>query len=73
MSRLTKSEKRALRAHAKKRGGVAVSAHYNKGKIKFIYLGDWSKKKKRRKLFFNILFLFIMNLTWILSILFILC
>jgi len=48
MSRLTKSEKRALRALAKKRGGVAVSAHYNKGKIKFRYLGDWSRKKKRR-------------------------
>jgi len=48
MSRLTKSGKRALRAHAKKRGGVAVYVHYNKGKIKFRYLGDWSKKKRRR-------------------------
>jgi len=48
MSRLTKTGKRALRALAKKRKGVAVYAHYNKGKIKFRYLGDWSKKKRRR-------------------------
>ena len=48
MSRLTKEEKRALRALAKKMGGVAVYVHYNKGKVKFRYLGDWSKKKRRR-------------------------
>jgi hypothetical protein len=48
MSRLTREGRRRLRALAKRRHGVAVSVHYNGGKMTFRYLGDWSKKKKRR-------------------------
>ena len=47
MSRLTKEGRRKLRALAKKRHGVAVSVHYQKGEMKFRYLGNWSKKKRR--------------------------
>lgn len=48
MSTLSRSGRRALRALAKKRRGVAVYVHYDKGSMRFRYLGDWSRKKKRR-------------------------
>ncbi len=48
MSSLTREGRRKLRALAKQRRGVAVSVHYSKGKMKFRYLGNWAKKKKRR-------------------------
>jgi len=48
VARLSKSGKRDLRALAKKRRGVAVYAHHNKGKTTFRFLGDWSRRKKRK-------------------------
>jgi hypothetical protein len=48
MARLSKTEKKRLRALAKKRHGVAVYAHYSKGKIAFRYLGNWSRRKKQK-------------------------
>jgi len=48
MSRLSNIGEKRLRTLAKKRHGVAVYAHYDEGKTKFRYLGDWSHRKKRK-------------------------
>jgi len=49
-ARLTKEEREKLRKTAKKRGGFAVYIHYNgRGKVKMTPLGNWSKKKRKRK------------------------
>ena len=48
MSSLTRDGKRKLRALAKKRRGVAVYVHYNSGKARFRFLGNWSRRKRRK-------------------------
>ncbi len=48
-ARPTQDEIRRLKEYAKKHGGLAVVAYYfGNGKIKFRFIGNWSKMRKKR-------------------------